>query len=308
MKRKYPFSFLLSGFMQGLLLNVVAGAVGLCFLVFGFLASFSVLTIIGALVLVFFLVMSVVLPVRLFREASKQITVAEWEEILDAVFDSEEKNVLSSYRRVLTAIEKKAEKNAGNTAGRNAEAAPIEGPERENEIAPGPRYALPTFREFELRGRSGVAKIAGALFLLAAVYFIAQAVSAYAQQWRQSDWPVTVATVVSINGREEYDSQKGRNGGYRTVYDICYQYSVNGAFYTGQIIGSRSSSAVGEGFSIKYDPQSPAVSTDITEPRTDVFIFNIAGSCLFAIAGLWLSGVLPYLLYLKRHRAAIKPR
>lgn len=126
-----------------------------------------------------------------------------------------------------------------------------------------------------------------------------QAVSTYTQQLNTKDWRVAMAEVTDVSMRRER-----RGGGvksrshyshYITVYDITYQYWVNNDSYTGQITGSPNYKAVGDRFDIKYDPVFSENSTHILEPQTDVLIFNLFGSCLFAAVGMWASGLLTLL-------------
>ena len=125
-----------------------------------------------------------------------------------------------------------------------------------------------------------------------------QAVSTYTQQLNTKDWRVSMAEVTDVSMRRERRSGgvKSRTGSrYVTVYDITYQYWVNNDSYTGQITGSPNYKAVGDRFDIKYDPVFSENSTHILKPQTDVLIFNLFGSCLFAAVGMWVSGLLPLL-------------
>ncbi|MDD6395594.1 MAG: hypothetical protein PUB37_05345 [Firmicutes bacterium] len=125
-----------------------------------------------------------------------------------------------------------------------------------------------------------------------------QAVSTYTQQLNTKDWRVAMAEVTDVSMRRERRSGgvKSRSHYIITVYDITYQYWVNNDSYTGQITGSPNSKAVGDRFDIKYDPVFSENSTHMLEPQTDVLIFNLFGSCLFAAVGMWASGLLPPLL------------
>ena len=104
-KRNLPFPLLLSGVLQSFLFNIVAGGVGLCFLVFGVVADWIVLTVVGVLVLVFYILASVRNPIRTLSKPSEEIGETEFDEIVDAVLHGEKKFSFSLYKRVVFALE-----------------------------------------------------------------------------------------------------------------------------------------------------------------------------------------------------------
>lgn len=291
MKRKQPFFLLLSGFIQGLIFNALAGVVGVLFIIFGFLGSITVLKIVGVFAFGFYIIVSIVNPTRALYQASEQVTEREYNKITEIVLHSEGSNILSYYDRVINAIE---EKNRPQT-------------EISEEVYSDDEYTEYTDATVQKSNAdkaqddtykaTPITKFIGIIFVLAAVYFAFQAISTYARQIDAEDWQIAMAEVTDVNTREEYESGgRKRSGHYVTVYDITYQYYVGSDVYTGKIIGSHSPKAIGEHFDIKYDPNSSENSTEILEPQTDVLVINLAGSFAFAIIGMLVSGLLPQLL------------
>lgn len=296
MKRKQPFFLLLSGFIQGLIFNALAGVVGVLFIIFGFLGSITVLKIVGALAVGFYIIVSIVNPTRALSQASEQVTEREYNKITETVLHSERNNILSYYDRVINAIE---EKNRPQT-------------EISEEVYSDDEYTEYTDATVQKSNADKaqddtyeappIMKFIGIIFVLAAVYFAVQAISTYARQIDANDWSVAMAEVTDVSIREEYKSGgRKRRGHYVTVYDITYQYYVGSDVYTGKIIGSHSPKAIGEHFDIKYDPDFSENSTEILEPQTDVLVINLAGSFAFAMIGMLVSGLLPQLLRSIKH-------
>lgn len=104
-KRKLPFPLLLSGVLQSFLFNIVVGIVGLCFLVFGFVADWIVLTIVGALAIAFYILISVRNPIRTLSKLSEEAGETEFDKTVDAVLHGEKKPGLSLYKRAVFALE-----------------------------------------------------------------------------------------------------------------------------------------------------------------------------------------------------------
>ncbi len=104
-KRNLPFPLLLSGVLQSFLFNLVAGIVGVCFLVFGIVADWIVLTIVGVLALMFYVLVSVRNPIRTLFKLSEEVGETEFDEIVDAALHNEKKPGLSLYKRVVFALE-----------------------------------------------------------------------------------------------------------------------------------------------------------------------------------------------------------
>lgn len=296
MKRKHPLSLLFSGFIQGLIFNALAGIVGILFLVFGFLGSITVLKIVGALAVGFYIIVSFVHPTQSLSQISEQITEREYNKITDNVLHSQKGNILSYYDGVIAAIEEKIKPQTEDSEDEYSVNEYINITPEENAIDNQKDSYNVEIHPLPL--------IFGVIFIFGGIYFAFQAISSYTHQLDTKDWRIAMAEVIEVSEREKYESGSAkRSGHYVTVYDITYQYYVNDDSYTGKIIGSYSYRAVGEHFDIKYDPKFSENSTDILEPETDVLIFNLGGSCIFVLIGMWVSGLLPRLFQLiKRHK------
>lgn len=116
----------------------------------------------------------------------------------------------------------------------------------------------------------------------------------FTEQTEQLEWMVTDATVNYIY--EYYDAFHSHNGGGATLYDVHYEYYVDGQEYTGIIEGLHASKKVGDRFEIKYNPQKPEEHTLTLEPSTS---YIISGS-VCGILSLSLLGLTGYLLKKKQ--------
>lgn len=296
-KRKYPFSLLFSGFIQGLIFNAVAGITGILFLVFGFLGPINILKVVGALILIFYTITSFVKPIQYLSNISKQITEHEYNKITANALYSQKGNIFSYYSEVKLAIEEKIElQTEYSEEGRDVDF------KSEYIDTPSEHNAVDNMSDSHQTPINPLTLIFGIIFIFGAIYLANQAISNYIQQLDTKDWRIAMAEVTDVSERTEHKSGGRKSGGYYvTVYDITYQYFVNDDSYTGKIIGSYSFKKVGEHFDIKYDPEFSENSTDILEPKTDVLIFNLVGACIFALIGMWVSGLLPRLLQLIKH-------
>lgn len=296
MKRKHPFSLLLSGFIQGLIWNALVGIVGVLFLIFGFLGSITVLKIVGVFAVGFYIIVSFVYPIRSLSQISEEITEREYNKITDNILHSQEGNILSYYNRVMAAIEEKNKPQIEDSENENSENEYIDMPPEQNAVD----NQKDSHNKVEVHP---LTLIFGIIFIFGAIYLANQAIANYIQQLETKDWRIAMAEVTDVSERQEYKSGgRKRSGRYVTVYDITYRYYVNDDSYTGKIIGSSSYKAAGDRFDIKYDPEFSENSTDILEPQTDVLIFNLGGSCLFIMIGMQVSGLLPQLLQLIKRR------
>lgn len=105
---------MLSGVLQSFLFNIVVGIVGLCFLVFGFVADWIVLTIVGALAIAFYILISVRNPIRTLSKLSEEAGETEFDETVDAVLHGEKKPGLSLYKRAVFALEDRIQQQNQN--------------------------------------------------------------------------------------------------------------------------------------------------------------------------------------------------
>ena len=112
---------MLSGILQGLRFNAVAGIAGLLLLLLGFLV-FTPLKFIGAAALVFYLLISILQPVRQVGRISKELGEEELERALeDLSGTTEARGRRLSYRAMMIALEDRIEARRGgpsdDTAG-----------------------------------------------------------------------------------------------------------------------------------------------------------------------------------------------
>lgn len=133
----------------------------------------------------------------------------------------------------------------------------------------------------------------GMVFALAMLVVAIICFRNYYIQLGQTDWIAATATVTQV--KEDYDSTA--NGDYNIFYDIYYTYTVGGQPYNGMVDDMNQSLPVGETIDIKYNPDAPDHSTDVTKPAKSVLIMGI----IFGIGGLlWLGSHIRSILAEKR--------
>lgn len=131
-----------------------------------------------------------------------------------------------------------------------------------------------------------VAAFFGAILTLAAVLTLWSGISSYLTQLHQVDWTVTDAEVAYV------EEELRTTGGYKhtstsTVYDVHYQYFVDGRLYHGSF-EQTAELEVGDIISIKYDPSHPEDSTGTLKPSlAGVIIGTLLG--IAAIAAFVIS-------------------
>ena len=139
--------------------------------------------------------------------------------------------------------------------------------------------------------RRKILALVGVLFCLGGCYFGYFGVSNYQAEQSQKDWPTTDAVVISVEQR--WESSGIRHSSSTLVYDVTYEYTVNETLYTGEIKGTVSQKEIGESFPVKYDPESPSVSTYILAPQPDALAANLLGGLFFLAIGIWAIIFLP---------------
>ena len=120
----------------------------------------------------------------------------------------------------------------------------------------------------------------------------------YQEQTDQLNWTVTDATVSFVY--EYYDAFHSHNGGGQTIYDIHYEYYVDGQVYTGVIEEHHVPKKEGDSFKIKYNPQNPEENTHKLEPSKS---YLISGS-VFATVGLLM--VISTVVLIKKGKSLTK--
>lgn len=301
MGEKYPFPLLFSGMIHGLLANIAVGLAGICFFIFGFIASLLFLEILGVFIFIFYLIISIIQPARCISKVLKTMNPYQLERLMNNVFYAQRKIGRSAYQRFMTA----AEGGSVNLSDGKIDSAPDGSKRRGRSVST--HHEEPPIRGIS-RGRvaypdtirPAIVRVFGIVFLLASIYFLFSAFTIYSQQLEAKDWRISMAVVTDVSKRIE--STGGYKSHARTVYDIRYEYHVNRDTYSGEIIGTAFGKAVGDSFDVKYNPESPEISTYILEPQIDAFIFNLGVSLLFAFIGLWTSGILSFLSRLRKRQ------
>lgn len=127
----------------------------------------------------------------------------------------------------------------------------------------------------------------GAICSLAAVLMLWAGIDDYTTQLNRIDWPITEATVLNVEEKNERYHTPG--GGTHTSYDVYYQYLVDGQMYDGNFEQS-ADVEVGETIKIKYDPNNPGYSTGTLKPSLAGVVIGIvmgvAAVISFALANI----------------------
>ena len=134
-----------------------------------------------------------------------------------------------------------------------------------------------------------IARIVGVVILIVGIRMIAEGTSNYVDQHKQNDWVVINAEVTDVSSRLR--NTKAQHKQRSTVYDITYEYEVNGEVYSDEIRSQPTPCLVGDDIKIKYNPIAPEESTTSLSPRlSDLLVFVIFG-LIFSTLGFFLSGV-----------------
>lgn len=133
-----------------------------------------------------------------------------------------------------------------------------------------------------------VARIVGIVILIVGIRMIAEGTITYIEQHQQNDWIVIDAEVTDVSSRLR--NTKSQHKQRSTVYDITYEYEVDGEFYSDEIRSQPTPRLVGDDITIKYNPVAPEESTTSLSPSiSDLLVFVIFG-LIFSILGFFLSG------------------
>lgn len=128
----------------------------------------------------------------------------------------------------------------------------------------------------------------GIIFFCGAIYLLVNGLSNYIERVKQSDWIETDAVVISVNESVESSGVGLRHTTYRTVYDVEYQYDVDGNKQMGTIYHSSDKKEAGEIFKIKYNPADPSKSTDELKASGGYILTGMLGFVLIGAIGLLL--------------------
>ena len=133
-----------------------------------------------------------------------------------------------------------------------------------------------------------VARIVGVVILIVGIRMIAEGTINYIDQHQQNDWIVINAEVTDVSSRLR--NTKSQNKQRSTVYDITYEYEVDGEVYSDEIRSQPTPRLVGDDIKIKYNPDVPEESTISLSPSiSDLLVFVIFG-LIFSTLGFFLSG------------------
>lgn len=120
------------------------------------------------------------------------------------------------------------------------------------------------------------------------IRMIVEGTFTYIEQHQQNDWIVINAEVTDVSSRLR--NSKSSNGHRKTVYDIIYEYKVDGEIYSDEIRSQPTIRLVGDNIKIKYNPDAPEESTTALSPSIrDWIVFVIFGS-VFMVLGFFISG------------------
>lgn len=146
--------------------------------------------------------------------------------------------------------------------------------------------------EYNLPQNSPQAKVGNFLAILfsvafigMAIYFAVTGIQNYKSQLPNAEWgdaKATVITALPYIGPTEEDRE---NEVY--VYDITYEYEVDGKTYKGYVEGSRAEVMGGETCDIKYNPQAPEESVIPTTPNKSSLYMTLGMAGLFAFFAVW---------------------
>lgn len=103
--KKFPFSVIFSGILSWLLTGIVAGVVGISFLVFGFIASYNLFKILGVAVLAFYIVISVVNPIRSLSQLTNELSDAELDAVIEETLAA--RRMKDYFKGVMTAADER---------------------------------------------------------------------------------------------------------------------------------------------------------------------------------------------------------
>lgn len=154
---------------------------------------------------------------------------------------------------------------------------------------------------WESAKKQAITKLPAFTITAAVIFFIASFIAFwngsidYQEQTKQLDWTVTDATVSYVY--EYFDAFHTHNGGGRTLYDVHYEYYVEGQIHTGVIEEQHTTKKEGDSFKIKYNPQAPEEHTRTLEPSK---AYLVSGS-VFGALGLTL--VILSISFIKKRQA-----
>lgn len=138
-----------------------------------------------------------------------------------------------------------------------------------------------------------MARIVGLVVLILGIRMIAEGTLTYINQHKQTDWIVITAEVTDVSSRLRGSSSQ--HSQRNTVYDITYEYEVDGRIYSGEISSQPTPRLVGDEMKIKYNPDTPEESTTSLSPSTHDFLVFVIFGLVFSTLGFFLSGAFAFI-------------
>ena len=131
--------------------------------------------------------------------------------------------------------------------------------------------------------------IMGIVCMIVGIRMIFAGPVTYIEQQDQVDWPEIRAEIVDISSRvESSGTRKHRTS--TTYYDLTIQYEVNGKTYTNESRSHTKIRQVGDGITIKYDPDAPESFTTTLAPSISEMVILMVFGAVFAVLGFFISG------------------
>ena len=145
---------------------------------------------------------------------------------------------------------------------------------------------------------SVIFRIVGVVILIVGIRMICEGTLNYIEQHKQADWVTTTAEITDVSSRVRSSGTRRKNTS--TVYDITYQYEVDGIIYSDELRSYPEIRMVGDEITIKFDPDAPGSSTTKLSPSiSDLLVFVIFGA-VFGVLGFFLSGLYAFIRRLLR--------
>ena len=131
--------------------------------------------------------------------------------------------------------------------------------------------------------------IMGIVFMITGIRMIIGGPMEYIEQRDQVDWPEIRAEIVDVSSRVE-SSGTGKHRTSTTYYDFIIEYKVNGKTYTNESRNHTKIRQVGDGITIKYNPEAPEDFTKTLAPSVSNMVMLMVFGAVFAVLGFFVSG------------------
>lgn len=129
----------------------------------------------------------------------------------------------------------------------------------------------------------------GIVCLIMGIRMIIAGPLTYIEQQDQVDWPEIRAEIVDVSSRVE-SSGTHKHHSSTTYYDFTIQYEVDGKVYTNESRSHTKIRQVGDGITIKYDPDAPDSFTTTLAPSISEMVILMVFGVVFVTLGFFISG------------------